>query len=129
MRLIAGLSNVINREECTTCIKACPSINNYQLVWLFIRKINRRHALSPLRDQDKESFVLQKPLKKKARVLQCFREPAYGSCLHPFSSCAFLFVSDLGYQLIMFNAPGKSVSSSLMLSKQSDGRRVSQPHN
>lgn len=52
------------------CIKACASINNYQLVRLFIRKINRRRALVPLRDQDGESAELRELGRKTARLRQ-----------------------------------------------------------
>lgn len=87
------------------CIKACASINNYQLVWLFIRKINRRRALLPLRDQDEESVELQEPLKKKALFFDTFSRPRLAVVCppppppilpfrrFPFCACLCLFVT------------------------------------
>lgn len=97
------------------CIKACTSINNYQLVWLFIRKINRRRALLPLRDQDKESVKLQEPRIKKAVFFATLSYPRMAVvCPPPLLPLPllhmFVFVCDLGSKLIMSNAPGKPMS-------------------
>lgn len=77
------------------------SINNYQLVWLFIKKINRRCALLPLRDQDGETVEL----KSRGRI-ECVSACTF-ACVWVLFVPTFVFVCDLGSKLIMCNAPGK----------------------